>query len=575
MEASGFVLLLLSRFRRPLAAGALCLAMACGGGGGSSTGGDTHLTYPQTTILATAGTAIAMDTPVVPGTVTGYSVLPALPTGLVLNQNNGTISGTALEAVAQTPYSVTADLAGGTHATGSVQITVNLPSAAPSLARFTSDQTTVASGVPTVLSWSQTGATSLTIDHSVGTVTGSTWVRVYPTTTTTYHLTAQNAAGTAPVLAAAVTVTGAVTYADQFTGTPSLDAGIAAVVGDDRVFMPSTGTTATQVYKITAGTVAAGPTMANVHAYTTVQALPGGTQVLVISGTTSENSPSLVPTSSVDLITYTPGNDSWAATAMNPVTLGRTNCSSVLLPNGTILLAGGQTSNASATSQVEIYDPSADAGQGSSFVLGDLPVPMAYSASVVSGGLVYLLGGLEIVNSNTSLVPYVVIIDPATGSITQGAALPSGLGFFFAWSDLKNGTFLLAGGTSNGLDGSTNSYVFNPAGNNGLGSFTATGSLNVARILPNMVTLADGKVLVSGGMPSVVTLPLTILSSAEIFDPAGNGGAGTYASQGITVAGSECTPVLLPNGAALLPGGPAGTDGAGNTIDSNTSVIFN
>src|ERR1700756_5473210 len=51
------------------------------------------LSYSQPTLLALVGTAIAPDSPTVTGTVTGYSVTPALPTGLLLDPAAGPIFG--------------------------------------------------------------------------------------------------------------------------------------------------------------------------------------------------------------------------------------------------------------------------------------------------------------------------------------------------------------------------------------------------------------------------------------------------------------------------------------------------
>ncbi len=72
---------------------------------------------------------------------------------------------------------------------------------------FVSDQ----SGL---LAWTVTGATSLSIDQGIGTVTGTSWW-VHPTTTTTYTLTASNANGSS-------TATCTATVYQPTTGTTSL-----------------------------------------------------------------------------------------------------------------------------------------------------------------------------------------------------------------------------------------------------------------------------------------------------------------------------------------------------------------
>jgi hypothetical protein len=82
------------------------------------------LTYPQTIINATVGTAIAPDTPTVTGTVAQYSISPALPAGLQLDTQAGTLSGTPTAPAAQANYTITASNTTG-NATAQLTITVN------------------------------------------------------------------------------------------------------------------------------------------------------------------------------------------------------------------------------------------------------------------------------------------------------------------------------------------------------------------------------------------------------------------------------------------------------------------
>jgi len=161
----------------------------------------TNLSYPQTTIVATVGKVIATDTPTVTGTVTGYSVSPALPAGLSLSASTGAISGTPTSVAAQATYTITATNAAGS-TTAAVQIVVN--SAAP--ANLSYPQTTIAANVgqliatdtPTVTgtvnSYSVSPAlpAGLSLSASTGAISG------IPTSVdaqATYTITATNAAG--------------------------------------------------------------------------------------------------------------------------------------------------------------------------------------------------------------------------------------------------------------------------------------------------------------------------------------------------------------------------------------------
>jgi len=86
----------------------------CGGGdtGSSSTPAPSSLSYTKP-VSAVQGVAIVSQSPTVTGSVTGYTVSPALPTGLSLNAMSGVISGTPTVTAAQATYTITASGAGG------------------------------------------------------------------------------------------------------------------------------------------------------------------------------------------------------------------------------------------------------------------------------------------------------------------------------------------------------------------------------------------------------------------------------------------------------------------------------
>ncbi|MCJ7656815.1 MAG: InlB B-repeat-containing protein, partial [Candidatus Atribacteria bacterium] len=82
----------------------------------------------------------------------------------------------------------------------------------PIINSFLANPTTITAGESATLSWSVTDATSVTIDHGVGTVALSGATTVSPIPTTTYTLTATNAAGS-------VTATTTVTVSSLLTVT--------------------------------------------------------------------------------------------------------------------------------------------------------------------------------------------------------------------------------------------------------------------------------------------------------------------------------------------------------------------
>lgn len=75
---------------------------------------------------------------------------------------------------------------------------------APVIASFVASPATITAGSSTTLSWSVSGANTISIDNGVGTISGATSVNVAPASTTTYHLTATNGSGT---VTASATVT--------------------------------------------------------------------------------------------------------------------------------------------------------------------------------------------------------------------------------------------------------------------------------------------------------------------------------------------------------------------------------
>jgi hypothetical protein len=75
---------------------------------------------------------------------------------------------------------------------------------------------------------------------------------------------------------------------------------------------------------------------------------------------------------------------------------------------------------------------------------------------------------------------------------------------------LRDGRVLIVGGWVYGSDGLSTAHVFDPT----TGTFSPTGSLSTARPGCTAVSLANGRVLVVGGVTST-----GFLASAEVYTP--------------------------------------------------------
>ncbi len=163
-------------------------------------------------------------------------------------------------------------------------------------------------------------------------------------------------------------------------------------------------------------------------------------------------------------------------------------------------------------------------------------------------GRVLFVGGLAAGASTT--LKSAELYDPvtqtfaATGDLTTPRA-------YYAAAKLADGRVLVAGGINDVGAALATAELYDPAA----GTFTATKMpMNVARVFPSAVTLADGRVLIVGGMNQIQSYVAGSVSytgglaDAEIYDPA----ADTFTPTGSLVESRGFAQVIPVAGGALV-----------------------
>lgn len=274
------------------------------------------------------------------------------------------------------------------------------------------------------------------------------------------------------------------------------------------------------------------PALKQARALHTATTLPDG-QVLVVGGSTCAG-----PTGSSEL--FDPKAKSWSpASSINP---GRSGHSAAMLPNGKVLVVGGTEYVTPAL----LYDPATDTWTG----LPTMARPLLPAVVVLTDGKVFIANG--IVNQPPSISGQVNLYDSATNVWLDGAPVPSGGRLNAVAVRLADGRVMIAGGRH------SQSQPGDPCLNSVL---LYDGTINRWADGPPMATprcgagaapLADGRVLVAGGVCQPECGGITGLASAEIYDPRTNRWAATGS---LNTARGDFTLSVLPDGRLIAIGG--------------------
>jgi len=241
------------------------------------------------------------------------------------------------------------------------------------------------------------------------------------------------------------------------------------------------------------------------------------------------------------------GSASFSSTSV--LNVGRAYHTATLLPNGLVLIAGGQDDNSGdATNTAELFDPTA----GTFTPTGSLTTARyLHTATLLNNGMVLIAGGYG--GNNDTYLPNAELYNPANGTFTPTGSLNDARLLHTA-TFLQDGQVLIVGGQGN--SGFLKSAeLYNPA----TGAFTYTaggyddyyeyyGGLNTARYLHTATLLPNGMVLIAGGNYDGGSL-----NSAELYNPASQ--LFTYTASNMNYLRQEHTATLLDNGLVLLAGG--------------------
>jgi Galactose oxidase, central domain len=226
-----------------------------------------------------------------------------------------------------------------------------------------------------------------------------------------------------------------------------------------------------------------------------------------------------------------------------------------LLQNGEVLITGGFSFNADAClydetspalASAELYDPSSG-----SFALTDSMTEARgdHTATLLLSGKVLIAGGGK---DGGDYPPFAnvasataEVYDPATGAFTLTGSMTSARTGQTA-TLLANGKVLIVGGlASASANPLATAELYDPA----TGAFTLTRQMEVGRAGHTATLLQDGRVLVTGGLNDQTP---AALATAEIYDPATES---FVATGSMTFARLGHTATLLPDGTVLVVGG--------------------
>ncbi len=259
----------------------------------------------------------------------------------------------------------------------------------------------------------------------------------------------------------------------------------------------------------------------------------------------------------------------------------RSFAASMTLDDGRVLVCGGNDDLNNVLTSAEVYDPATNTitptgsmAQGRYFhslvKLLDGRV-MAFGGSTTVDNSSSVAAALALVNSATDKAE---IWNPATGLWTSAANMPwKRTGVSAAL--LPGGRVLVAGGAGPGFLSIPSFFATASRYDAGTNSWVATPSFpGNTRALATTTTLADGRVMLSGGAKGdVLALTLNALADVSVYDGALNQWVAGVPPLPIARTGHSAT--LMPDGTIVVCGGAFGdvlSPGVTNQVERFTGA---
>jgi hypothetical protein len=261
-----------------------------------------------------------------------------------------------------------------------------------------------------------------------------------------------------------------------------------------------------ELYDPSTGTFAATGTMTTARSYHTATLLPNG-QVLIAGGYTNGATDTFLASAEL----YDPSTGTFTATGN--MTTSRDVHSATLLPNGQVLIVGGfgpvpfctpsPQQGCSYLTSAELYDPST----GTFTATGGTNVGGSFQSTLLPNGKVLIAGG------NGGDAGDAEIYDPGARTFSPTGALTSYPDYPTAASPLPNGKVLVTL-----EDDDDPEYHYGEIYDRSAGTFTPTGGTTAPPLQNTATLLPDGSVLLAGldHVPGYV--PVTG-ASATLYDP--------------------------------------------------------